>query len=68
MAAGSSRSDVDVNSDKRKRTISDEGREFNDGWTRKYLFVLFNKNPLCLVRRDNIADLKDLLRNIWMLL
>ena len=59
MATGSGRSCVNVNSAKRKRKISDEGREFNDDWTRKYLFILFNKKPLCLVCGDNVAVLKE---------
>ena len=59
MATNSNRSGVNVNSAKRKRTISDEGREFKEGWTRKYLFVLFNKKPLCLVCGDNVAVLKE---------
>ena len=59
MNTGSSKRNVNVNSVEYQRTISDEGREFNDEQTRKYLFIQFNKKHLCLVYRGNIAVFKE---------
>ena len=44
---------------KRKRTVTEENRKFNDEWRGKYLFTSVNNRAVCLICQNSIAQIKE---------